>query len=909
MLLLTNGTVMVQGSGTSNWQLLTPDENGQYVTGTWSQLASSSAIRNNDGSTGYAPDDYASAVLADGSVIFAGGELASSTCAIYYPRLNPWQPKSPFLDQWLALPSPEPTPTSSTWQASHAYAINATIIDSNNHVQKVTTAGTSGTKAPTNWNASGGNTSDGGVTWTDCSTWNNSYWQPSQRHAVNDTIADASGHIQRVTTAGTSGSAEPTWNTSGGTTSDGTVIWTDQGPLAAFYIAGAPCCVLPDGRFLLGASGAMEGKAFVVGRATAIFDPGTQKWSNYADNPGSNWEASWTMLPDGTVLCPSSANPPYAYKYVPTNDGTGGGSWLPAGSTIDNIAFGWQYGAEIGPALLLLDGRVIAFGATGHNGVYTAGKHPTDPGTWTKGAEFSDPNYPADENETSTYSMSDAPAVLLPNGNALCIVGPYLPTGGGHSGPPALAFELDPASASTQQVATPPSAMRPPGETVVATMSYRVAQPDGHKETGSFALCGYTLPLDPSKTVKSITLPDNRDVVVLAIALVGASAAVVTPIDLSSAFNVSGIYTDGTSFSTGGLDQDGYAYSENQLGSTLTYTGTSMRLGPANAPNGVFGATVALPPSRFSAVKLLATAVNGNQPSQIFTVTFSDGTRFNYTQTLSDWGWSQPGAGAFVMLVLPTGEVLLTAGTREVYIYQPGSSSPPPASAAPTIKSGPTVVQPGVSGYALSGTQFNGLSQANSFGDDASMATNYPLVRIKNLATGHIWYCPTHDHSTMGVATGATEVSTSFDVPDNIELGPSQLCVVANGIPSAPLAVTVSVLKLQVKVIARSATYLGRPAAPKGVANVRISATISVTDTQSGSAIPNAVVMLDLGDGHSSSATTNNSGQAVVSGQTQAYIPPGTKTPSVEHFPLQGRVHHPPYSDISFPIEFSYELR
>jgi hypothetical protein len=222
--------------------------------------------------------------------------------------------------------------------------------------------------------------------------------------------------------------------------------------------------VLPDGRLLLAASGAMEPPPnsetvdFVAGMATAIFDPKTQTWSNYAYNPGSNWEATWTLLADGTVLCPSSANPPTAYKYAPANDGTGGGGWVSAGSTPEwasangttkYIAFDW--GAEIGPALLLLDGNVIAFGATGHNAIY----NPVT-GNWTQGAEFSDPNSPGDGNQCASYTMADAPAVLLPSGNALCIAGPYLNTGGGHSGPPALAFEFVPTR-------LPPPRLPPPG--------------------------------------------------------------------------------------------------------------------------------------------------------------------------------------------------------------------------------------------------------------------------------------------------------------------------------------------------------------------------------------------------------------------------------------------------------------
>jgi hypothetical protein len=88
----------------------------------------------------------------------------------------------------------------------------------------------------------------------------------------------------------------------------------------------------------------------------------------------------------------------------------------------------------------------------------------------------------------------------------------------------------------------------------------------------------------------------------------------------------------------------------------------------------------------------------------------------------------------------------------------------------------------------------NGLSQAVSYGDDAQMATNYPLVRITNVETGDVFYCRTHDHSTMSVNTGTAVHSTMFDVPAGIEIGASELSVIANGISSDSLAVTVGKL-------------------------------------------------------------------------------------------------------------------
>jgi hypothetical protein len=140
------------------------------------------------------------------------------------------------------------------------------------------------------------------------------------------------------------------------------------------------------------------------------------------------------------------------------------------------------------------------------------------------------------------------------------------------------------------------------------------------------------------------------------------------------------------------------------------------------------------------------------------------------------------------LMVLPTGQIMYTDYSTDVeFLTSTGTFT---SSWAPTITSLATTLTPG-STVTISGTQFNGLSQANAYGDDFQNATNYPLVRITNTATGHVVYAKTHDHSTMGIATGSTIVSTSFDVPSSIETGASTVVVVANGIPSAAVAVTV----------------------------------------------------------------------------------------------------------------------
>ncbi|HEU0208425.1 MAG TPA: hypothetical protein VFQ78_05545 [Candidatus Udaeobacter sp.] len=140
-----------------------------------------------------------------------------------------------------------------------------------------------------------------------------------------------------------------------------------------------------------------------------------------------------------------------------------------------------------------------------------------------------------------------------------------------------------------------------------------------------------------------------------------------------------------------------------------------------------------------------------------------------------------------VMLLLPTGEVLINYRESKLYTSANTSYSP---DWAPRITAYPTTVIRG-SEYLISGQQFNGLSQAVTVGDEFQNATNYPLVRITNEATGHVFYARTHHHSTMGVATGNAIVSTHFDVPAGMETGSSSLEVVANAIPSQSVTITV----------------------------------------------------------------------------------------------------------------------
>lgn len=138
-------------------------------------------------------------------------------------------------------------------------------------------------------------------------------------------------------------------------------------------------------------------------------------------------------------------------------------------------------------------------------------------------------------------------------------------------------------------------------------------------------------------------------------------------------------------------------------------------------------------------------------------------------------------------LLLPSGQVLVLTYSS-VVLYTP--TGQPQSGWLPTIKSVTKTLTRGRT-YRITGTQFNGFGQAMSYGDENQNATNFPLVRITNNATGDVFYARTHDHSTMAVATGSLPVSTNFDVPSTMEKGASTLVVVANGIASKSVKVTI----------------------------------------------------------------------------------------------------------------------
>jgi len=145
-------------------------------------------------------------------------------------------------------------------------------------------------------------------------------WQSSHQYDLGNVIKDSNGYVQKATsTTGTSKSgAAPTWNTTaGGSTTDGTVTWQNQGPgllggsvtpyLPFLVSQSCPGCNLPSATYQIvavahmssGFSNPSELRALTVSANTQVIAPspasvpGATGWDVYAfcqwwDAPGGN---------------------------------------------------------------------------------------------------------------------------------------------------------------------------------------------------------------------------------------------------------------------------------------------------------------------------------------------------------------------------------------------------------------------------------------------------------------------------------------------------------------------------------------------------------------------------------------------------------------------------------------------
>jgi hypothetical protein len=151
-----------------------------------------------------------------------------------------------------------------------------------------------------------------------------------------------------------------------------------------------------------------------------------------------------------------------------------------------------------------------------------------------------------------------------------------------------------------------------------------------------------------------------------------------------------------------------------------------------------------------------------------------------------------PGIPAFVtrMLVLPTGEVLFSDSSRQLWIYTPDGG--PDEASRPIIDA---ITYNGGGVFTLTGRQLNGQSAGSSYGDDVESDENYPIVRL--VRAGTVYYGRTSNWSNTGVATGDVTETVEFTLPAGLTApGNYSVEVIGAGIASFPVFLDITAAEI-----------------------------------------------------------------------------------------------------------------
>jgi hypothetical protein len=212
--------------------------------------------------------------------------------------------------------------------------------------------------------------------------------------------------------------------------------WT---PIATFPQANFgddPSMLLPNGQILTG---------YLAGPQTYIYDPASNTWSFAANKlrGDASDEEAWVKLPDNSILSYDifssiATGVSTAQRYIPSEN-----QWVDAGVVPVQLSSP-AVGYEMGPSMLLPNGKVFVIGANGNTALYTPATN-----SWAAGPQI----IGTLNGQLALFGADDAPATVLPNGHVL-FTADAGPTSGVFS-PPAGLFEYNPFANTIREVSTP----------------------------------------------------------------------------------------------------------------------------------------------------------------------------------------------------------------------------------------------------------------------------------------------------------------------------------------------------------------------------------------------------------------------------------------------------------------------
>lgn len=499
-------------------------------------------------------------------------------------------------------------------------------------------------------------------------------------------------------------------------------------------------------------------------------------WTALSTQPNFNADVM-LLLTDGTVMC-HELDSNHWHKLIPDSSGSTPpdqayikGSWSTIADFKDNPNIPSSQGGpknmpRFFASAVLADGTVFTAGGE-YNNIAVTGNNASD----TLAVEIYDPVGDAWTNidpPTGWTGIGDAPSCVLPDGRVLL--------GNSFSATNQVGI-FDPATQLWESAANKLDSCSEEGFTLLPDRTVLTVQ------CGSTSIPGaekYVIDKDKWVAAGSTptTLPQACPGIVAEL-----GPAVLLPSGKVFAIGATGdtaIYTPPAKPADPGSWTQGPTL-KVKIGST------TQTMFPIDAPAAL------LPNGKVLCVGSPSPPCNFPGPTNFFEYDPSTDKATAITTNSSGGTMTPPNAGnpCFLgrFLLLPSGQVLFAGGTQDIEVYTPDGG--PKAAWKPKITNSPADMVLGHT-YTITGTQFNGLSQACTYGDDQQMATNYPLVRITDTATNDRTYLRTFNHSTMAVATGNASVTTNVTVPLGTPIGQYELVVVANGIASDPVTVKIA---------------------------------------------------------------------------------------------------------------------
>jgi hypothetical protein len=172
------------------------------------------------------------------------------------------------------------------------------------------------------------------------------------------------------------------------------------------------------------------------------------------------------------------------------------------------------------------------------------------------------------------------------------------------------------------------------------------------------------------------------------------------------------------------------------------------------------------------------TGQGANYPAAFYEYDPNASPNHHWTLVANPPGWQFAYADRVKMLALPSGQIMVSgANSGQIAFYEPAGT--------PSSSWRPTIIEIGVpvnGTYTLAGTQLNGLTTGADFGDDAKLATNYPIVSLVSGST--VAYARSFNVDQMAPRS-STEGQCSFRPPAGLAAGTYTVYVTANGVRSS----------------------------------------------------------------------------------------------------------------------------